>query len=71
MIRRSNRTGNDSPLLSEEHLDELRESLRLIHNKFKAEYGVGVSDPFAMEIEFKITSEGRLAIKQARPWVFH
>lgn len=71
VIRRSNRTGNDSPLLGEEHRDELRESLRLIHNKFKAAYGVGVSDPFAMEIEFKVTSEGRLAIKQARPWVFH
>ena len=71
VIRRSNRTENDSPLLSEGHLDELRESLRLIHNKFKEEYGVGVSDPFAMEIEFKVTSEGRLAIKQARPWVFH
>ena len=30
----------------------------------------GSSEPFAMEIEFKITSENILAIKQARPWVF-
>ena len=33
-------------------------------------YNPGPDDPFAMEIEFKITSEDILAIKQARPWVF-
>ncbi len=32
-------------------------------------YAAQSDAPFAMEIEFKVTSDGRLAIKQARPWV--
>ena len=42
----------------------------MIHNHFKTLYDPQADDPFAMEIEFKITSEDILAIKQARPWVF-
>ena len=45
--------------------------LTTIHDHFEALYQpCGTSEPFAMEIEFKITSEDVLAIKQARPWVF-
>jgi len=41
-----------------------------IHNRFGLLYGVTAQEEFAMEIEFKITEAGTLAIKQARPWVF-
>ena len=57
-------------LLSNEHLQELRERLARIHGRFRDLYGKSDSDPFAMEIEFKVTQEGKLTIKQARPWVF-
>ena len=43
----------------------------MIHEDFKELYKPCSGEPFAMEIEFKITSENILAIKQARPWVFN
>ena len=51
-------------------MTQLRGHLTTIHDSFKALYDPGANEPFAMEIEFKITSENILAIKQARPWVF-
>ncbi len=57
-------------LMSNAQLSQLREHLKVIHGHFKRLYGPRPDEPFAMEIEFKITSEDILAIKQARPWVF-
>ncbi len=57
-------------LMSYTQLRRLRDHLTVIHDDFHGLYNPGPGDPFAMEIEFKITSEGVLAIKQARPWVF-
>lgn len=57
-------------LLSEPQIDQLRSSLGAIHERFADLYEIDSAEPFAMEIEFKITADGQLAIKQARPWVF-
>ncbi|MDE0265386.1 MAG: hypothetical protein OXJ37_23495 [Bryobacterales bacterium] len=70
-IRSSNRTPDGSVILNDEHRNELRAYLRTVHGTFRDLYRVAAGERFAMEIEFKITSDGRLAVKQARPWVFH
>ncbi len=56
--------------MSEDQLDQLRQHLEVIHDHFAGLYDPAPDEPFAMEIEFKITSDNILAIKQARPWVF-
>ena len=57
-------------LMSDAQMDQLRRHLELIHDEFAELYGIEGDEPFAMEIEFKITSDDILSIKQARPWVF-
>jgi hypothetical protein len=58
-------------LLSESHLGDLRDSLAEVHVRFANLYNKSKDDElFAMELEFKITADGELVIKQARPWVF-
>ena len=57
-------------LMSDDQLEQLHRHLTVIHDHFAGLYNPAADEPFAMEIEFKITSENILAIKQARPWVF-
>ena len=57
-------------LMSDDQLRQLRAHLEVIHDHFKGLYDPAPGERFAMEIEFKITSDDILAIKQARPWVF-
>ena len=57
-------------LMTVPQMQQLRRHLGDIHTHFKGLYNPAADEPFAMEIEFKITSENVLAIKQARPWVF-
>ena len=52
-----------------EHLDLLREYLNVIHDEFAVLYGVEGIEGFGMDIEYKVTAEDQLVIKQARPWV--
>ena len=67
-ISRSNRT-EDGRVLPKERAEEICRRLRAIHDRWKERHGTpGLR--FAVEIEFKIDSGGRLVIKQARPWVF-
>ncbi len=70
MIRESVDAGDRGRLLSNSQIDELREALGRIHYGFEKRYQPAEGAPFAMEIEFKVTREGDLVIKQARPWVF-
>ena len=69
VVKTSNRTAENERILTDAYLRELSGYLGMIHNKFSQLYGpVGRTKDFAMEIEFKITSDGKLSIKQARPW---
>jgi hypothetical protein len=70
VVQRSNLTPNGAPLLTPSQLDELRRYLTTIETAFRTLYGKAPREPFAMEIEFKLTADGRLAIKQARPWIY-
>ena len=67
----SNQVAPGQLLLTTNQLARLRRHLEVIHEDFKRLYQPCSGEPFAMEIEFKITSENILAIKQARPWVFN
>ena len=68
MIQRSSLAAANETVLSVDHCNLLRRALEVIEREFRALHGA--SDPFAMEIEFKVTELGDLSIKQARPWVF-
>ena len=48
---------------------DLADRLSAIQNRFRALYNASSDPAFAMEIEFKITKDNKLFIKQARPWV--
>ena len=61
---------SENPLLGKTEFDAMRKYLGRIHAKFAKLYKKGENDKFAMEVEFKITREGKIVIKQARPWVF-
>ena len=66
----SNQVDPGQLLMTDAQLNELRSHLEVIHDEFSKLYGIEAGERFAMEIEFKITSDNVLAIKQARPWVF-
>ena len=70
VLATSNQTPPGRLLMSRDQLDQLRDHLEVIHERFAELYGAGPDEQFAIEIEFKITSDNILAIKQARPWVF-
>ena len=66
----SNQVPPGQLLMSDDQLEQLRDHLTVIHEQFAVLYNPATGEPFAMEIEFKITSANILAIKQARPWIF-
>lgn len=70
VVAASNQAPPGRLLLGDEQFAQLRAHLEVVHEHFAALYEIGPGERFAMEVEFKITSEGSLAIKQARPWIF-
>lgn len=68
---RSNLAEPGELLMADAQLAALRSSLATVHTEFAELYGARDGEKFAMEIEFKITTTGALAIKQARRWVFN
>lgn len=69
VLQFSNRVKGEQSLLSAEHRAELRRCMRVLQQRFALLYGKEDDATFAMEIEFKVTKEGKLLIKQARPWL--
>jgi hypothetical protein len=69
VVQRSNLIPSDSILFAEEYLSLMRIYLSKIHGEFAKLYKAENNPTFAMDIEYKITSDYRLIIKQARPWV--
>ena len=70
VLATSNQVAPGKLLMSNVQLGQLCRHLKVIHDHFAGLYNPAADEPFAMEIEFKITSDNVLAIKQARPWVF-
>jgi hypothetical protein len=69
-VRRSNLIPGGTTILTRAQIYELADMLDLIQRHFKPLYGIARTDAdFAMDIEFKITADRHLAIKQARPWL--
>lgn len=69
-IRSSNQVEPGERVLTQTEILELVGRMDQINQHFASLYGTVPGDrDFIMEIEFKITADGDLAIKQARPWV--
>lgn len=67
LVRSSNQVAEGVLIMTPAYLDQLEPMLTTIHNEFRNLYGVPAQEEFAMEVEFKITKQGTLVIKQARP----
>ena len=70
VLARSNLAPANQLLMTKAQMIYLRYSLKAIHDRFNTLYSPAQGEDFAVEIEFKITAQNKLAIKQARPWVF-
>ena len=69
VLRLSNLVNAGELIMDEEYLNQMRDYLSVIHDEFAILYDVVGQEDFAMDIEYKVTAQNQLAIKQARPWV--
>jgi len=66
-IRHSSEREPGQSVLGDAHLAELLDAMERIQEHFRVLYGAVGDATFAMDIEFKVTAEGLLSVKQARP----
>jgi hypothetical protein len=69
VLRLSNLVNPGELVMDQVYLDQMRNFLTVIHDEFASLYNVVGAEGFGMDIEYKVTAEDQLAIKQARPWV--
>ena len=69
VLRYSNLVPQEELVMNEGYLDLMRDYLKIIHDEFAILYDVVGAEGFGMDIEYKVTAEDQLIIKQARPWV--
>jgi len=68
-IRHSTLVPAGETVLDDARIDELRRALTTLHEHFQGVYRRTGDPAFAMDVEFKVDVDGRLVIKQARPFV--
>ncbi len=68
-IRRSTLTTGGESVMTPEQIAGLTSAMETIQGRFKIIYGAQRNPAFAMDIEFKTDTAGKLVVKQARPWV--
>ena len=69
LLRESNLVTPGELVMEERYLDSMRNYLKVIHDEFAILYNVVGAEGFGMDIEYKVTAEDQLIVKQARPWV--
>ena len=69
LLRESNLVTPGELVMEDHYLDSMRNYLKVIHDEFAILYNVVGAEGFGMDIEYKVTAEDQLIVKQARPWV--
>ena len=69
VLRLSNLVNPGELVMDQIYLNQMRDYLKVIHDEFALLYDVVGAKGFGMDIEYKVTAQDQLVIKQARPWV--
>tara|TARA_B110000027_G_scaffold57454_1_gene62219 strand:+ start:2209 stop:6585 length:4377 start_codon:yes stop_codon:yes gene_type:complete len=69
VLRLSNLVNPGELVMDITYINQMREFLTVIHDGFEILYDVVGAEGFGVDIEYKVTAQDQLVIKQARPWV--